>query len=624
MDPAVRRGFAPPRRLAAFCIMVGMIAAAYARASDSPDVVIADFEGDAYGGWIADGDAFGTGPARGTFPGQMAVSGFLGRGLVNVFVDQIVQSARSRGIEPARRELVAGSRYLLLPVQQDAPPRRIRVRAGERVVREFDIKLAESKPQFEVFLDVQPFQGQTLALEALLPAGSEALKRVSLSAQIPDARRLYHEPRRPQFHFTSRRGWLNDPNGLLWHDGEYHMFYQHNPYGWDWGNMHWGHAVSRDLVHWTELPIALYPKEYGDWCFSGSGVVDSRNASGFGSKASPALIVAFTSTGRGECIAYSNDRGRTWTEYGGNPVVKHSGRDPRLLWHEPTNRWVMAVYDETSGARAIALHSSQDLKKWTYESRVDGFFECPELFELPVDGEPGRTLWVLHGADGEYRLGRFDGHRFEPETSKDRLWYGNFYASQTISDAPDHRRIQIGWANGITFPGESFNQQMTVPCDLTLRRTKDGVRLYARPVEELGSLRRRERVLEGMMLGPGEHELAAPEGDLLEINVDAEVDDGGIFTLFVRGTPIMFSAIKKTLVCGDTSAPLAAEDSLVRLRVLLDRGSIEVFGNDGRVAISRASAADGAKPRLSLTVPAESPPVKLRSCRIYELASAWQ
>ena len=189
-------------------------------------------------------------------------------------------------------------------------------------------------------------------------------------------------------------------------------------------------------------------------------------------RGSPPLVVAFTSTGRGECIAYSNDRGRTWTEYAGNPVVRHAGRDPRLLWHEPTKRWVMAVYDETGGARSIAFHSSPDLKTWRFESRIDGFFECPELFELPVDGDcPARRLWVLYAADGEYRLGQFDGQRFAPETGKLRVWYGNFYASQTFSDAPDGRRIQIGWANGIAFPGEPFNQQMTVPCELTLRPT---------------------------------------------------------------------------------------------------------------------------------------------------------
>jgi fructan beta-fructosidase len=715
--PVLSCRFAQSRILAGVVLMASTMRATPALATDSPDVVIADFEGDTYGGWTAEGSAFGPAPARGTLPGQMAVSGFLGRGLVNSFhqgdgstgtltsppfrierpflnfligggchpgstcldlmienkvvrtatgpndrpggtegldwaswnvkeflgrtaklrivdretggwghinVDQIVASDQSRGVEPARRELVASARYLLLPVREDAPVKRVRVWAGGRVVRDFDIKLAPRAPEYHVFLDVHPLEGQTLTIEAPLPSESKALALLSLSPDVPDAGRLYHEPGRPQFHFTSRRGWLNDPNGLVWHDGEYHLFYQHNPFGWDWGNMHWGHAVSRDLVRWTELPIALYPREHGDWAFSGSAVVDSGNTSGFGKNGAPPLVAAFTSTGRGECIIYSNDRGRTWTEYSGNPVVKHAGRDPRLLWHEPTKRWVMAVYDETGGAQAIALYSSEDLKTWAPESRVEGYFECPELFELPVAGDSGRKLWVLYAADGEYQLGRFDGHRFAPETGKQRVWYGNFYASQTFSNTPDQRRIQIGWARGITFPGEAFNQQMTVPCELTLRSTTEGVRLCARPAGELESLRQQELVVEGLTLKSGEDEQAVPEGDLLEITVEAEVGDAGAFTVNYRGTPVGYRADKKTLTCGDISAPLAPEGRLVRLRMLFDRGSIEVFGNDGRVAISAALKTGDSKPQLFVTRPAASPPVTFRSMRIHTLASAWR
>ena len=696
---------------------LAMVESTPAPAADRPDVLIADFEGDSYGGWITEGEAFGSGPAHGTLPGQMAVTGFLGRGLVNSFVkgdgstgmltsppfpierpylnfligggqhagslcidlmvegnivrtatgpndrpggteqldwsawdvrdligqtavlrivdletggwghvtiDQLFQSDRRQGVQPARREFVASTRYLHLPVRQDAPMRRLRVSSEGRVVREFDIKLAGSQPQFEVFLDLQPFQDRTLVLETQLPAESKALEQIKLAADVPDASRLYREVRRPQFHFTSRRGWLNDPNGLLWIEGEYHLFYQHNPYGWEWGNMHWGHAVSRDLVHWTELPIALYPKQYGDWCFSGSAVVDRHNTSGFGSEGSPPLVAAFTSTGRGECIIFSNDRGRTWSEYAANPVVRHAGRDPRLLWHEDTKRWVMAVYDETGGARSIAFHSSPDLKKWSYESRIDGFFECPELFELAVAGDAGRRLWVLYAADGEYRLGTFDGRSFVPETGKLRLWHGNFYASQTFSDTPDGRRVVIGWGNGIAFPGEPFNQQMTLPCELTLRKTTEGVRLFARPVAELASLRGKEHSFDNLTLHGGEKALAGPAGNLLEINVQVEIGDTGVFILNVRGTPVGYDASKRVLSCGDVAAPFALDGSTIRLRVLLDRGSIEVFGNDGCVAISRAVAAENQKPSLSLAVPAASIPVKFGSIRAYELGSAWK
>ena len=288
---------------------------------------------------------------------------------------------------PAARELVLDKRFLNLPVRHRAPKQRVKLLVEGQVAREFEIELALGEPDFWVFLDLAPFQGKRALLQAdALPADSAALSAIELSDQIKGAENLYHEALRPQFHFSSRRGWNNDPNGLVYYQGEYHLFYQHNPYGWDWGSMHWGHAVSPDMVHWQELPIALYPRQFGDWVFSGSAVVDRANTAGFQTGKEAPLVAAFTSTGRGECIVFSNDRGRTWTEFSGNPVVRHQGRDPRLLWHRPTKRWVMAVYDELDGKRWIAFYTSPDLKQWKFESRIEGFYECPDLFELPVNG----------------------------------------------------------------------------------------------------------------------------------------------------------------------------------------------------------------------------------------------
>ncbi len=354
-------------------------------------------------------------------------------------------------------------------------------------------------------------------------------------------------------------------------------------------------------------------------------MVDHRTRSGFGTGDSPPLVVAFTSTGRGECIAYSNDRGRTWTEYDGNPVVRHPGRDPRLLWHGPTKRWVMAVYDETGGTRSIAFHSSPDLKTWTFESQIDGFFECPELFELPVEGRPGQiTLGLATRPTASTGSAQFDGTAFTPDSGKLRVWYGNFYASQTFSDTPDRRRIQIGWANGITFPGEPFNQQMTIPCELTLRSTPDGIRMFARPVAELNSLRGKTHRFDGLALKPGDNPLPGLTGSLFEVRAEADVGDSRVFALNIAGTPVVYDAIKKTLACGEIAAPLAPDGQVVRLRILIDRGSIEVFGNDGRVAISCAFTPISDKPSVSLTLPSSGHPVKIRSLQVDELESAWK
>ncbi len=538
----------------------------------------------------------------------------------HINVDQIVQGDRRRGDAPTTREFVAEADYLRFPVRTGAPKRRVRLEADGRLLDEFDIELAGDRPGFWTFRDISDRRGARLKVSATLPAGSEALGRIIQTEDVPGTPGLYREAARPQFHFTARRGWLNDPNGLVYFDGEYHLFFQHNPYGWDWGNMHWGHAVSPDLVHWTELPEALTPRAYGDWCFSGSAVVDHDNTSGLGKDGKPPLVLAYTSTGRGECIAYSNDRGRTWAEIEGNPVVKHEGRDPKLLWHAPTKRWVMAVYDETGGKRTIAFHTSPNLKVWTFGSKIDGFFECPDLFELAVEGHPDQKHWVLYAADAQYVLGRFDGRAFHPETKgKQRLWSGNFYAAQTYSDAPDGRRIQVGWGQGITFPGMPFNQQMTVPCELTLRETADGLRMCARPVAELASLRSRAHSWRD--LKPGDDPLKGLEGDLWDIRAEAEVGPEGTLSLDVRGVPIVYDAGRKTLSAGKVAAPMDAKDGVIRLRVLVDRASVEVFGDDGRVAISLGMPSGGRGPSLSLTT---TEATRVRSLEADELRSAWK
>ncbi len=449
------------------CLIPALLVILFANLTAAEDdILIADFEGENYGSWKAEGEAFGPGPARGTLPGQMDVSGFEGKGLVNSYsggdrtkgtlisppftierkyinfligggkhpgtridlvvdgralrtatgpndrpggserldwdawdvgdlagkravirivdeetggwghinVDQIIQTEEAI-VSEQTREMTFERRYLNLPVRNGAPKQRVSLTIDGAVVREFEIELAESDPDFWVFLDLTPFQGKTGTLRLLdRPRDAAGLDAVTQDDEIRGAEDLYRERYRPQFHFTSRRGWNNAPNGLVYFDGEYHLFYQHNPYGWGWGNMHWGHAVSPDLVHWREVGIAIYPHSYGDWVFSGSAAIDWENTSGFGDGTVPPMIAAYTSTGRGEAIAYSLDRGRTFTDYQGNPVVKHSGRDPKIIRHRASGQWVMAVYDEQpvegkdEPARSIAFYTSQNLKDWTFQS----------------------------------------------------------------------------------------------------------------------------------------------------------------------------------------------------------------------------------------------------------------
>jgi fructan beta-fructosidase len=495
---------------------------------------------------------------------------------------------------------------------------------GGQRVRRVNAELAhdEREVSFWAFLDLRPFGGQTARLVASGPDASRA-DLIRQGDSYPGEDVLYAETWRPQFHFTPRRGWNNDPNGLVYFQGEWHLFFQHNPVGWGWDNMHWGHAVSGDLVHWRELGDVLLPwsPQVRGHVFSGGGLVDWKNTSGLQEGDEPPLVVAFTDTEAGESLAYSHDRGRTFTVYPGNPVVRHEGRDPKILWHEPSGRWVMVVYDE-SEERSIAFYSSPDLKEWRFESRLPGFFECPELVELRLDGGP-ETRWIVFAADGEYVVGGFDGRVFTPaHEGKHRLWYGNFYASQLYSDAPDGRRVQIGWARGNDYPGMPFNQGMTVPVDLSLRSTPDGPRLFAAPVPELQALRGQSRTLARVEMSPGDNALAGLEGDLFEVDTVLELEGDAVVTLAVGGAEVVLSAPEKTVRCGGVEAPLPLdEDERVRLQVLVDRGSIEIFAGDGRVAVSEGVLLPpGLKP-LALSVSGGR--ARVVSLDLWELGTIW-
>ncbi len=559
------------------------------------------------------------------FRGREAVLRIVDRatgGWGHINIDYIVLSD-----EPAKEKLMqfrAEKRYLVLPVRTGAPMARLQLLERDAVVRDFEIELAEGEPAFWVFLDLAPFAGQELTLRQFSPGPEDnRMDAVRQDDAVPGMDNLYGEPLRPQFHFTTRRGWNNDPNGLVFANGEYHLYYQHNPYGINWGNMHWGHAVSPDLVHWQELPIALYPREFGDWVFSGGATVDTGNTAGWQEGDEPPIVAFFTSTGRGECVAYSNDRGRTFTEYEGNPVVKHSGRDPKVFWYEPGGWWVMAVYDEQENSQAIAIYTSTDLKTWEYRSRTEGYFECPELFPLALDGDPARTKWVLYGGSGDYAVGSFDGVAFTPDTAKLRYQYGNcFYASQTYSDIPpeDGRRIQVGWGT-VTLPEMPFNQMMTFPTVLTLHATPDGPRLHTQPVREIESIHGREVRATDVALG-ADNPLAGLTGELFHVKATLEPGAATSVTLTVRDVPVTYDVAAQTLRCLSGEAPLPLVDGRIELEVLVDRASIEIYGNGGAVYMPLGVVLAPEARGLALT--AEGEGAVARSLAAWELTSIWR
>jgi fructan beta-fructosidase len=401
--------------------------------------------------------------------------------------------------------------------------------------------------------------------------------------------------------------------------------------------MTWGHAVSRDLVRWKQLDHAIYPDKLGT-IFSGSAVVDSTNTAGLQTGQEKPIVCIYTSAGgtspesKGrrftQSIAYSNDRGRTWAKLPGNPVLGHvagDNRDPKVLWHEPTKKWVMALFLDGD---KFALFGSKDLKSWSKlcDVAMPGTGECPDFFELPVDGDRTRTKWVYWGANGNYRLGAFDGTTFRPETPPLKsLWGANDYAAQTYSDIPveDGRRIQIAWMAGGGYPDMPFNQQMSFPRALTLRTASDGVRLCMEPVREIASLRTTGGLqTANLPLTPGKNVLSGLDGELWDIEAALAPGKAREIVLSVRGEPIRYDVKAKTLSCLGRTATVEPIDGRVKLRVLVDRTTIEIFAAGGRVTMGSCFLPNPADRSLALST--RGGDAVAEELSIHPLKSAWE
>ncbi len=469
---------------------------------------------------------------------------------------------------------------------------------------------------------------------------------------------LYQERHRPQVHFSPKEKWMNDPNGMVFFEGEYHLFYQYYPDSTVWGPMHWGHAISTDLVHWEHLPIALYPDSLG-YIFSGSAVVDWKNTSGFGSEENPPLIAIFTyhdmegeraktSTFQSQAIAYSNDKGRTWIKYEGNPVIPNPGirdfRDPKVIWDENSEQWVMVFAAQDQ----VKIYGSKDLKEWQHLSDFGkeygshaGVWECPDLFPLYLE-EEDKTYWVLllsinpggpnGGSATQYFIGDFDGKRFtlddrfQPQVDKmesgeeQAVWldYGrDNYAGVTWSDIPeeDGRRIFIGWMSNWDYarlvPTEAWRSAMTLPRNLTLEATESGPRLRQAWVREVDKLEIESKTLANQTVEDTINLLTQAQEEAVEArlklqfrSISAGITSFGImlvsaqedyYTLGYDASKQHFFSDRRS--AGDHSfsekfasaihtAPYKLKGEEMDFDIIIDRSSVELLAANGAVALT--------------------------------------
>lgn len=482
-------------------------------------------------------------------------------------------------------------RYLNLPVAQKAERKLMKFDIGGKEERTFKIRLASGEPEYWVFSDMRAYQGKTIRIS--YEGDTAGLRKIYQDDRIAGQDSLYQEHNRPQFHFTTRRGWINDPNGLIFYEGEYHLFYQHNPYEMEWENMSWGHAVSKDLIHWNELPVALHPDNMGTM-FSGSAVIDYDNTAGFGKPGKLAMVAAYTVDNpekQVQCIAYSLDKGRTWTKHSKNPVIDSKAtwnsqdtRDPKIFWYKPGKHWVM-VLNERDGH---SIYTSANLKDWKYESHTSGFWECPDLFELPVDGDRQHSRWVMYGASNTYMIGSFDGKTFTPESGKHYFSAGTIYAAQTYNNIPeqDGRRIQIGWGR-VAQPGMPFNGMMLLPTELTLRTTKQGPRLFSEPIQETAQLFEQVQQWNNLKADDANQKLKAfYDADRLRIKTTFKLShatDAG-FNLF--GQRMVGYDMNFNMLNGMFYSPENPASMELTADIYIDRTSIEVFIDGGAYSYS--------------------------------------
>ena len=523
-------------------------------------------------------------------------------------------------------------RYLLLPVEEVMPDVRVSMIVNNKEVNVADVRLAVNRVDYFVPLDLSDYAGKNILLKFKL--GSNDPIRGKLSAVCCKEMKLSdtfdtgnREKFRPTYHFSPLYGWMNDPNGMVYKDGEYHLFYQHNPYGSKWGNMHWGHAISKDLINWEHRPDAITPDALGT-IFSGSAVVDTDNTAGFGAGAIVAIYTQ-NSDRQVQSIAYSTDNGRSFTKYENNPVLTSDARDfrdPKVFWHKETQRWIMLL----AVGQEMQIFSSSNLKDWAFESSFGegqgahgGVWECPDLFELPVDGT-NEKKWVLlcnlnpggpfGGSATQYFVGTFNGKEFVNESPSKTNWMDwgkDHYATVTWSDAPDNRRIAIAWMSNWQYandvPTSQYRSPNSVPRDLSLFTVDGETYLQSAPSPELLKLRDISKKRSFKVNGTRtiKDMIAGNEGAYeIELTIENQHADVIGFRLYndkgeevdmqydMKEKKFSMDRRKSGEVGFNENFPMltwttieSGKDEL-KLRLFVDKSSVEAFGDGGRFVMT--------------------------------------
>jgi len=595
------------------------------------DLPITDIRGNSYGEWVTSGDAFKPGPATSDLLVPLQIVGARSASVIcsEISGDQPQGTLASPEFKIERDYisfLIAGGDYersTCLDLVVDGKV--VRSATGRRSdvlsPQSWDARAWRGKNARIVVVDTASGDWGHINVDRIVQTDRPERPPVTPAP-------LYKEQLRPGFHFTARQwtmdrlepdqrqeGWINDLNGLIYYEGEWHLFAQR------WAKC-WLHAVSKDLIHWTELEPAFWEESEGSGVQSGTCVIDYQNSSGLSKDPKYPAMIAFWSRfdNRSQCISYSLDRGRTWTRYPGNPLFSKAERDPKVFWFTPEDgsqgHWVMMMYGDGS----YHILTSPNLLNWKDEGNpIPQSFECPDFFQLPLDGDPKRKMWVLIQGNGNYSLGEFDGRKFTETSARFACDLGpNFYATQSWhnTEAGDGRRIQAAWMRGPAFPGMPFNQQISFPCELTLRSTPTGPRIYRNPISEIEKLEGKPKGWKSIELEAGRSLTLATGGEMYRLTADVEIPKGSTLVFTLRGESVALG--NADLVSG--AAHGSVQGRVQKIEILLDRVSIEAFVNDGELSSTRTILPKGE----GLFVKADGGPATIRSLRLVPLKSTWR
>lgn len=527
-------------------------------------------------------------------------------------------------------EFKCDTKYILIPTSRHATIKRLEFYHGDQIVYDVDVRLDFKFPDQIFHLDVSRFKDMELKLKTTPDMDFEIEKTDTLTRHNSN----YCERYRPLFHFTAKSGWINDPNGLFSYNGKYHMFYQYNPVGVQWGNMHWGHAESDDLVHWEEKDVVLYPDEMGTM-FSGCAFVDKNNASGFKVNSNDPIFLYYTAAGSTsllsqgrqftQCLAYSTDGGITFKKYDKNPlipIVDEGNRDPKISFHAESGNSVMSLY---MSGNDYALFISKDLLNWELIQRLSlgDDWECPDFYPIPLDDDQSCVKWVLTGASDRYIVGSFDGFQFKPETSLKKLQYTDkSYASQSWNNIceSDGRRIRIAW-NRFEIPDMPFNKSMTFPCKMSLKRFYDDLFLCAYPVDEIEKLHKNLYRETNMKVSASFEYSRVLNEMAYDIKLVFVNDRKGSARISMFGLDIDLEFIQNEIVCAGDTAPMISVGGFTDIRLLIDVNATEIFINDGKAFMCVGHLQDYNLNKFSIMATEED--VEISSLEIAELNSIW-